>query len=75
MKEKVKRVLDEKIRPFLRTDGGDCELVDVTKDAVVKIRLTLACAGCPMASMTLKNGIEKKLKEEIPGIKEVQAVQ
>ncbi|UCD84122.1 MAG: NifU family protein [Deltaproteobacteria bacterium] len=69
MKEKVEKVLDE-IRTMLRADGGDVELVDVT-DGVVKVRLQGACAACPSAQMTLRMGVEKTLKEKIPGIKEV----
>jgi len=72
MKEKVEGVLD-KIRPNLIRDGGNVELVDVN-DGTVQLRLTGACAGCPMSTMTLKMGIEKILKEEIPEIKEVVAV-
>jgi len=70
MKEKVQEALN-KIRPALQADGGDCELVDVSNDGVVKVRLTGACNGCPMATMTLKMGIEKTLKTEIPEVKEV----
>ena len=69
MKEKVQTVL-EKIRPMLQADGGDVELVDV-QNGVVTVRLQGACAGCPMSQMTLRNGIEKGLKETIP---EIQAV-
>jgi Fe-S cluster biogenesis protein NfuA len=72
MKEKVEAALN-KIRPSLRADGGDVDLVDVT-DGVVKVRLTGACGGCPMSQMTLKMGIERLLKKEIPEIKEVVAV-
>ena len=72
MKEKVQEVLD-KIRPGLQSDGGDVELVDV-EGAVVKVRLKGACAGCPMSQMTLKNGIERILKEEIPEVDSVEAV-
>lgn len=72
MKEKVEAALN-KIRPSLRADGGDVELVDVT-DGVVKVRLTGACGGCPMSQMTLKMGIERLLKKELPEIKEVIAV-
>lgn len=71
MKEKVKEVLN-KIRPSLQADGGDVELVDVTEDGVVKVKLQGACAGCPMSQMTLKNGIERLLKEEIPEVKRVE---
>jgi len=72
MKEKVEAALN-KIRPSLRADGGDVELVDVT-DGVVKVRLTGACGGCPMSQMTLKMGIERLLKKEVPEIKEVIAI-
>ena len=74
MKEKVIQVLD-KIRPALQADGGDVELIDVeTSKGIVKLRLTGACAGCPMSQYTLKMGIEAKLKEDIPEVKEVVAV-
>ncbi len=72
MKEKVEKALD-KIRPALMADGGNVELVEV-KDDVVKVKLTGACGGCPMSQMTLKMGIERLLKKEIPEIKEVVAV-
>jgi len=71
MKEKVEEALN-KIRPMLQADGGNVELVDV-EDGVVKVRLQGACAGCPMSQMTLKNGIEKILKKEIPEIKSVES--
>ncbi len=67
MKEKVEKALD-KIRPALMADGGGVELVEV-KDGVVKVKLTGACGGCPMSQMTLKMGIERSLKSEIPEIK------
>jgi len=70
MKEKVNAEL-EKIRPSLQADGGDVELVDVV-DGVVKVRLKGACAGCPMSTMTLKNGIERFLKEQLPEVKSVE---
>ncbi len=73
MKERVEEVL-HKITPSLVADGGNVELVEV-KDGVVKVRLTGACAGCPMSTMTLKNGIEQILRKEIPEIKEVVAAQ
>jgi len=72
MKEKVEKALD-KIRPALMADGGNVEFVEV-KDDVVKVKLTGACGGCPMSQMTLKMGIERLLKKEIPEIKEVVAV-
>lgn len=73
MKEKVEQVL-EKIRPMLQADGGNVDLVEVTDDGVVKLKLTGSCGCCPMSQMTLKMGIEKLLKEEIPEIKEVIAI-
>ncbi len=73
MEEKVKEVI-EQIRPFLKADGGDVEIVEVTDDGTVKLKLVGACGHCPMSTMTLKMGIEKKLKEAIPQVKEVVAV-
>ncbi len=72
MKEKIEAAL-KKIRPMLQADGGDIELVDVSKDGVVKVKLTGACGCCPMSQITLKNAVEQKLKKEVPGIKEVIA--
>jgi Fe-S cluster biogenesis protein NfuA len=73
MKEKVERALD-KIRPSLNADGGGVELVEVTPNGVVKLKLTGACAGCPMSQMTLKMGIEKALNQEVPEVREVVSV-
>lgn len=73
MREKVEKAL-EKIRPMLQADGGNVELVDVSADGVVKLKLTGACGCCPMSQMTLKNGIEKLLKKEVPEVKEIMAV-
>lgn len=73
MLEEVKKVL-EMIRPALQSDGGDVEFVEMTEDGVVKVRLKGACGSCPMATVTLKNGIEKTLKEKVPGVKEVVRV-
>jgi len=73
MQETIETALG-KIRPSLNADGGDVELVEVTRDEVVKVKLTGACGGCPMSQMTLKVGIEKVLKEEVPELKEVVAV-
>ena len=73
MKEQVEKVL-EQIRPALQADRGDVQLVAVTEDGVVQVRLKGACAGCPMATLTLKNGIERRLREEIPEVKRVEAV-
>ena len=72
MREKVEAALAE-VRPMLLADGGNVELIDV-KDGVVKVRLTGACGGCPMATMTLKGGIERVLKERVPEVKDVMAV-
>jgi Fe-S cluster biogenesis protein NfuA len=73
MKEDVEKVLEE-VRTFLKADGGDVELVDVSEDGIVKVRLTGACGSCPMSTMTLKNGIERIIKKELPQIAEVVAV-
>jgi len=73
MIEQVKSVLDT-IRPALQADGGDVELVEVTADGIVKVKLTGACGHCPMSTMTLKMGIEKTLLEKVPGVKEVVQV-
>lgn len=73
MKEKVEAAL-EKVRPFLKRDGGNVELVDVSEDGVVKVRLTGACGGCPMSTYTLKQGIERSLKQSVPEVKEVVQV-
>ncbi len=71
--ESVKEVLDT-IRPMLQNDGGDLELVGIDEDKTVKVRLQGACKGCPGAQMTLKMGVERLLKEKVPGVKEVVAV-
>jgi len=73
MKDKVKKAIQE-LKPHLQADGGDVELVDVTDDGVVKVRLLGACEGCPMREMTLTHGITKFLKKKVPEVKEVQAV-
>jgi Fe-S cluster biogenesis protein NfuA len=73
MKDKVQEAINI-VRPNLQADGGDVELVDVSSDGVVKVKLTGACHGCPMSQMTLKNGIEKIIKQQVPGIKEVVSV-
>ena len=72
MRENVEKVL-QKIRPSLQADGGDIELIDI-QDGVVKVKLTGACGGCPMSQMTLKMGVERVLKEEVPEVKGVEAV-
>ena len=71
MKEKVQQALN-KVRPMLQADGGDVELADI-KDGVVTVRLQGACGGCPMSQMTLKNGIEKILKQEVPEVVSVES--
>ena len=72
MKEEIEKALN-RIRPALQADGGDVEFVDVV-DGIVKVRLTGACGGCPMSQMTLKMGIERHLKKEVPEVKGVEAV-
>lgn len=73
IKQEVEQAL-AKIRPFLQRDGGDIQLIDVTDDGIVKVQLTGACQGCPMSQMTLKQGVEKALMKEVPGVKEVQSI-
>lgn len=73
MREKVEKAL-EKIRPMLVADGGNVDLVEVTDEGIVKLKLTGTCGCCPMSQMTLKMGIEKLLKEEVPEVKEVVAI-
>lgn len=72
MRENIEKAL-EKIRPSLRADGGDIELIDVV-DGVVKVKLTGACGGCPMSQMTLKMGVERILKQQVPEVKSVETV-
>ncbi|NTU43287.1 MAG: NifU family protein [Nitrospirales bacterium] len=72
-KAQVQSIID-RVRPFLQRDGGDVELVDITEDNVVKVRLKGACGTCPMSMMTLKGGIEAELKKTIPELKAVEAV-
>jgi len=73
MEQDVRNALDE-IRPALQADGGDVELVEVTENGVVRVRLQGACQGCPMSAMTLRNGIERVIKEQVPGVVEVESV-
>jgi Fe-S cluster biogenesis protein NfuA len=73
LKDQIEEALN-KVRPSLQADGGDVELVDVDEGGVVKVRLTGACGGCPMSQMTLKMGIEKILKQNVPQINSVEAV-
>ena len=73
LKEKVEDALN-KVRPSLQADGGDVELVDVGEDGIVKVKLQGSCAGCPMSQMTLKMGIEKILKQNVPEVSGVESV-
>jgi Fe-S cluster biogenesis protein NfuA len=73
LKEKVEAALD-KIRPALQADGGDVQLVDISEKGIVKVKLQGACAGCPMSQMTLKMGIEKILKQNVPEVEAVESV-
>lgn len=73
MREKVEAALD-KIRPVLQADGGNVELVEITDNNIVRVRLQGACKGCPMSQITLKNGVERVVLKEVPEIKAVEAV-
>jgi Fe-S cluster biogenesis protein NfuA len=73
LREKVESTLDT-VRPALRADGGDVELVDVTDEGVISVRLTGACGGCSMSTMTLRMGIERVLREQVPEVKKVEAI-
>jgi len=73
MREKVEAAINE-IRPMLQADGGDVELLEVSDDGVVKVRLTGACSGCPMSQITLSRGIESRLKAAIPEVSRVESV-
>ena len=73
LKEKVEEALS-KVRPSLQADGGDVELIDVDEQGVVKVRLQGSCAGCPMSQMTLKMGIEKILKQNVPEVERVESI-
>jgi len=73
LKKEVEKYID-KIRPSLQADGGDVELVEVTEDGIVKVKLLGACSGCPMSTLTIKNGIERTLKDNVDGVKEVRPV-
>jgi len=73
MREKIEEALN-KIRPMLMADGGNVELVEAGSDGIIKVKLTGACGGCPMSQMTLKQGVERAIKEEVPEVKEVVSV-
>jgi Fe-S cluster biogenesis protein NfuA len=74
LKEKVEKAL-ETVRPHLQADGGNVELIDTTENGIVKVKLTGACGDCPMATMTLQYGVTSAIKQAVPEVKEVQAVQ
>ena len=71
--QKVEKAL-ENIRPYLKADGGDVELVNITEDGIVEVKLTGACVGCPMSQMTLRAGVERAVIREVPGVRRVEAV-
>jgi len=73
-KKKITKLLDDVIKPALQSHGGDLQLVEITDDGVVKVVLEGACKGCPMAQMTIRQGVQRKLQEEVPEVKEVIAV-
>jgi Fe-S cluster biogenesis protein NfuA len=73
LRDRVEQALD-KIRPALQADGGDLELVDVTDEGKVTVRLTGACGSCPMSQMTLKMGVEQRLRQEVPEVETVEAI-
>jgi len=73
MKEQILKAL-ETIRPFLQADNGDVELVEVTEDGIVKVKLTGDCEDCPMSTLTLRAGIERSLMNQVQGIKRIEAV-
>ncbi|MDP3150448.1 MAG: NifU family protein [Ignavibacteria bacterium] len=73
MEERIKKALDS-IRPYLQADGGDVELVNISKDGIVQVKLIGACSSCPMSQMTLRAGVERALIREVPGIRRVEAV-
>jgi Fe-S cluster biogenesis protein NfuA len=75
MKDKIEEVLNTEVRPFLMSHGGNVELVEITEDNVVRVRLQGGCSGCPGSKATLKNIVESALKEKLPEIKEVEAVE
>lgn len=73
MREQILKAL-ETVRPFLQADNGDVELVEVTEDGIVKVKLTGDCEDCPMSTLTLRAGIERSLMNQVPGIKRIEAV-
>lgn len=73
LQEKVTKALDG-VRPYLEADGGNIELVDITEEGIVKVRLTGACGHCPMSTMTLRAGVERAIIQEVPSVRRVEAV-
>ena len=73
MKDEIEKAIED-IRPYLQADGGDVELVDVSSDGVVKVRLTGACGGCPMSQITLTQGVERAIKKKVTGVQRVVAI-
>jgi len=73
MKDEIEKAIED-IRPYLQADGGDVELVDVSSDGVVKVRLTGACGGCPMSQITLTQGVERAIKKKVSGVNKVVSV-
>jgi Fe-S cluster biogenesis protein NfuA len=73
MKDEIEKAIED-IRPYLQADGGDVELVDVSSDGVVKVRLTGACRGCPMSQITLTQGVERAIKKKVAGVQKVVAI-
>jgi len=73
MEQEVKKAIQD-VRPSLQADGGDIKLISVSEEGVVKVQLTGACNGCPMAQLTLKQGVERYLKETVPGVSSVESV-
>lgn len=73
MEDRIKKALDS-IRPYLQADGGDVELVNISKEGIVQVKLMGACSSCPMSQMTLRAGVERALIREVPGIRRVEAV-
>jgi Fe-S cluster biogenesis protein NfuA len=73
LREKVEKAL-ESVRPHLQADGGNVELVDVSEDGIVKVKLTGSCGGCPMAAMTLQHGVTNAIKQAVPEVKDVQSI-
>ncbi len=74
LEEKVRQIIDEEVRPALKMDGGDIELLGVDEDGTVKVRLLGACGACPFSTMTLKMGVEESLKRMVPEVKQVVAI-